>query len=509
MYYKFFLFLTLFFFTQFARSQSPTQTISDITYSHLAPKSFLLDSIYNNPAAKHFRDTLSSSQISLGGLINNNTQKPLLQTGTDKYSWGIHLNSYYVWSDDMKLWGAASFKSYEKASLAWNSNIDLDKIYPYVIADTVGGTLKGDVYNFKGGFSKAFGRYILGGQLSVGASVAYRKIDPRPLNKSIDLNATLSIGRIFAKKHLLALALKAERYSQNSSIQFMNELGEAKVYHLSGLGMHYVRFAGANNIAYYYGLGGELSIDYSQIDALGWYAHAKYRTFSLEKTLPDRNNIAINGLKDGDIALSVGYNLQTEKLNLLGVRLNYKKTNRIGEERIFGDPSGSVYPQIATSEMYGNQRQTLALDLVANFEMTNWRATTTLRPELITDKEHYLTPDRQREYKIMHLSLCQSFLFKLNKGLLHANTLITKGISIKRDQVFTSHSKDVAFGLEVENNIFNYNTSNSFELAQSIRYDLPLQSQKQALTFGAQFSMLSKHSYKTSYNVFASIGVLF
>ncbi len=509
MYYKYFLFLSLFFYTYLVRSQSPVHTVSDVTYSHLAPKSFLLDSIYNNPSSRHFRDTSSLSQIYLGGLVNVNAQRPLLQTGTDKYSWGINLDSYYVWDEDTRLWGAASFRSYEKASMVWNSNIDLDKIYPYVIADTIGGGLKGEVYNFEGGFSRAFGKYIFGAQLSVGATIAYRQLDPRPLNKSIDLDATLSIGRIFAKKHLLSLAVNGERYSQNSTVQFMNELGQSKVYHLSGMGMHYVRFAGSNNTAYYYGMGGEFSLDYSQIDALGLYAHAKYRMSSLDKTLPDRNDIALNGLKDNDVSVLLGYNLQTDKLNLLGVSLKYERTKRRGEERIFGDPVGSVYPQIATSEMYGRNREALELNLVVNYEMANWRSTTTLRPGLIKEHESYLTPDRQREYQIINLSLGQSFLFKLNKGLLHSNTLLTKGISIKREQVFTSHNKDVAYGLEVENNIFNYNSSDSFGLSQSLRYDLPLRSQKQALCFGSQFEMFNKQGYKTFFNVFASVGVVF
>ena len=442
-------------------------------------------------------------------LLNMQTQRPLLQTGTDKYSWGVNLDSYYVWSENTKLWGAASFRSYEKASMAWNSNIDLDKIYPYVMADTVGGGLKGEDYNFEGGFSRAFGKYIIGAELAVGASVAYRQLDPRPLNKSIDLNATLSIGRIFAKKHILAIAINAERYSQNSSVQFLNELGEAKVYHLSGLGMHYVRFAGANNTVYYSGLGGQLSIDYSQIDALGFYAHTKYRMSSLDKILPDKNDIAINGLKDNDMSVLVGYNLQTDKLSLLGVSLNYSRTDRKGEERIFGDPSGSVYPQIAASEMYGRLRQRLELNIVANFEMPNWRSTTTLNPEFIKEREHYFSPDRKRKYEIMNLSLEQNLLFKLKKGLLHSNTLLAKCISLNRDHVFTSHSKDVAFGLEVENNVFNFNSSNSFGLSQSLRYDLPLRSKKQALSFGTQFDMLNKQEYKTSFNVFASVGVIF
>ncbi len=509
MYYKYLLFLTLVFYTQLASSESSIQTVSDITYSHLAPKSFLLDSIYNNPSLRHFRDTLSLSQINLGGLVNMNTQRPLLQTGTDRYSWGINLESYHVWDEDTKLWGAASFRSYEKASLAWNSNIDLDKIYPYVIADTIGGGLKGEVYNFEGGFSRALGKYILGAQLSVGATIAYRQLDPRPLNKAIDLNATLSIGRVFAKRHILALAVNAERYSQNSSVQFMNELGQAKVYHLSGMGMHYVRFAGANNTAYYYGLGSEFSLDYSQTDALGLYAHTKYRMSSLEKTLPDRNDIAINGLKDRDVSVLLGYNLQTDRLDLLGVSLNYERDKRRGEERIFGDAVGSVYPQIATSEMYGRSRETISLNIVVNNEMANWRSTTTLRPEIVKEKEHYLTPERQREYEIMHISLGQGFLFRLNKGLLHSNTLLTKTVTLDREQVFTSHSKDVAFGLEIENDIFNYNSSNSFGLSQSLRYDLPLRSQKQALSFGSQFEMLNKQGYKTFFNVFASIGVIF
>ena len=79
----------------------------------------------------------------------------------------------------------------------------------------------------------------------------------------------------------------------------MSELGEDKIYHTTGLGTHYTRFAGLGKEAAYKGVafGGEISM---APKTAGVFADIAYRHFHFTKHLIGLNNLPL--VKSDDMA---------------------------------------------------------------------------------------------------------------------------------------------------------------------------------------------------------------
>ena len=67
------------------------------------------------------------------------------------------------------------------------------------------------------------------------------------------LAVSAGAGRRIAGSYFGALSLNYAKYKQTDDIDFVSQLGVEKIYHLTGLGNHYCRFAGVGAESYYNG----------------------------------------------------------------------------------------------------------------------------------------------------------------------------------------------------------------------------------------------------------------
>ena len=196
-----------------------------------------------------------------------------------------------------------------KRDVLWNSSSDCSTVYPYVMADMVGGDLRKEEYAFSGGYTARRGRFHWGVEGAYRALHEYRQADPRPRNIVSDLSVTGSAGWRPVPGYVLDATLGYRRYSQTQTMSFLNARGKnTSILHLTGLGSQFSRFSGAtdaNMNTRYAGNGVTVAAAWIPLRENGWNATASYSLLNIIHYLPNQNEVPYTELytREADIRL--------------------------------------------------------------------------------------------------------------------------------------------------------------------------------------------------------------
>lgn len=238
---------------------------------------------------------------------------------------------------------------------------DPQLVYPYYTADALGGDFRAEEYTFGGSYASDFGRgWIFGGRLGYRAMLEYRRVDPRPRNVVGRLSAAVGFGRRLGR-YRLAVGADAFRYTQTGSITFVSELGEIPVYHLTGLGHHYARFAGTGRSAYFSGWNRGASLALMP-ERRGAVAAVSFGRFTFDKILRDIDNLPLNTLRRDTWQASAGW-----FDSVMSVSAYVTHVARRGCENIFGEPQGNIYPELFSLTTYTSRVTELGLRACRRF----------------------------------------------------------------------------------------------------------------------------------------------
>ena len=113
----------------------------------------ILGNALHNPAFMHAAYTTSLSEMYLS-MSYGQASRPLQAEEGDGHTLGnIAVSSYLKLSPNTTVWGGASYQTGRKRNIRFNSTSDYDQLYPYVMADTIGGDLQNEQYAFSGGYT--------------------------------------------------------------------------------------------------------------------------------------------------------------------------------------------------------------------------------------------------------------------------------------------------------------------------------------------------------------------
>ena len=244
---------------------------------------------------------------------------------------------------------------------------DPQLVYPYYTADALGGDFRAEEYTFGGSYASDFGRgWIFGGRLGYRALLEYRRVGRR-------------LGR-----YRLAVGADAFRYTQTGSITFVSELGEIPVYHLTGLGHHYARFAGTGRSAYFSGWdrGASLAL---MPESRGPVASVSFGRFTFDKILRDIDNLPLNTLRRDTWQVSAGW-----LDSVMSVSAYVTHVARRGCENIFGEPQGNIYPELFSLTTYTSRVTELGLRACRRFTVRGGRADIFASVSHMRTRERYL-----------------------------------------------------------------------------------------------------------------------
>lgn len=382
-------------------------------------KSVHFETTGSNPIQNLYTNTLPLLQVNLTGKMYNESTAILQQRGDGLRTGTFEAKAFQPITDSLIVLGNAFYRNGKIYNMTWNETSDMELLYPYLTADTIGGDLNTETYHFNGGYAQQLHKISLGAQLSYRALQEYRDIDPRPKNTVADLELKLGMGYKISNTHTIALGGSVRRYKQTNSIKYYSPLGGYKTYHLTGLGMDYVRFAGTNNSIYYKGNGIGATLNLIANKQHGLNATLSYNQFWFEKILSDLNNLNMAEMLSKHIGTNISY---TKGTNLvLGTKLNAEYTTKNGTENLFGTSAGNVWTKIAEAKMYTEKHLLTELSGIAERNLTNKTLSITPTVGFKHTSLKYLTPQREIGAKHIIAKIAAGYSQQLKKVVLSAN----------------------------------------------------------------------------------------
>lgn len=311
------------------------------------------EDIFRNPAMQSYRDSISQTEVSVGYDYRHATTPIRLEQG-DGHSRAFANVDAFLHKGKTTLWGNAYYGNGSARNVQFCETSDFDLLYPYLMADTVGGKTQQERYHFLGGFSCPLGRWNVAAEGAYTALMEYRTRDPRPKNLSGDLKARLAASFRLGNPrdgYVLALEVNGRKYKQTNEVKLYNEVSVPTIYHLTGLGNDYYRFRGVNTSTYYKGYGVGAALDWSRVNGRGWFAHAEYGYLDIDKIISTLNELPMANIKEYQEKISFGYSTSGIR-NIFGWNLSEQWICRRGRENIFGSAQDNIYPQISTMAPY-------------------------------------------------------------------------------------------------------------------------------------------------------------
>lgn len=394
-----------------------TPGIAERAFVAASPDRELFKDCFANPAMRPFEMPVSISSIRTYFTSLSQSAPIEIQRGDGLSSWNLNANTY-IHHKSSTLWGNARYCNGRQTSVRWNETSDYDIIYPYFTADSIGGDMKFEQYSFAGGYADRIGRFTVGASLSYDAGLYYRDIDPRPKNITGRLDAAAGGSYNLERIGNIGIAFSYRRYKQTNDIDFVSETGNAKIYHLTGLGTHYRRFAGTGEEASFDGHRIGLSAQLYPAMTSGAVASASVSRFTFKKILTGLNRLPLCRAWHNQIELKAGY-----KGENTSVFASFEAYRRHGIENIFGDASSNIYPQIGELEMYADNRYAFALTAIRE-----WPAASScrigLRPAIAFSHRSTIYAEPASEQLLEHIngSIELTFRAVANRWFINAGT---------------------------------------------------------------------------------------
>ncbi len=318
---------------------------------HISQWQNVTGELHRNPSfmQKAYRSSITEMGVRIDNRSSN--KAVLMETGDGHTLGGAYVVSYLRLNHANTVWGGASYQTGRKRNIQFNSTSDYQLLYPYVMADTIGGDMENERYTFNGGYAVKLKRWTFGAVIDFRAEHEYRTRDPRPRGITTDL--TLRLGANYAlPKYKVGVGIGARTYKQTNDVDFYNPLGVIPEFHMTGLGSDYVRFAGAVRSAYYKGTGIIAGMQLVSSSGTGLYLSTEGRFMPYEKILTKLNALPVSTLEVTTATVKVGW--KHERLLSWAAFAGIDLERRNGREHIAGNSSSTEYRSLITLSMFSD-----------------------------------------------------------------------------------------------------------------------------------------------------------
>lgn len=362
-----------------------------------APVNRFTDGFYASPALKYEFRSSSLTEMNIG-LKQNQQDRYEQQQGSGYRYLGFEADAFLKNEGKDALWGSASYQNGKRTAVKWSENSDYTTIFPYVMADTIGGDLSAEEYRFAGGYALKMNKTLLGISAKYRALMEYRAVDPRPKNVSSDLEIAVGASRALSTAYDLAMGLSFRKYSQDSKLKFFSELGAPLVFHMVGLGVDNKLLAGNKMETFYNGDGYGVQLHIVPKSKTGFFSSFSYNSFSFNKVITDLLSIPVSELRSKEFKGDLAYLVQGEK-QYYGVKIEAFKGERNGIESKFDNRGQGNYVKISSNKNYKDDRKEFKLTGVYGIKKRSGLSYDFSADLGISDQEtQYLDPQRSMQY---------------------------------------------------------------------------------------------------------------
>lgn len=350
------------------------RSVQEIYANMFAADSRVLDDDIAGGFAYSMYPNISKINFSFG---LNDTQKPLDErNGKTNFNGRFDATSIVQLNPKIKLRGGATYSRSVKKSVKWNSTSDFEFLYPYFLADSVGGDRHYEYYSFNGAYAHTAGRLFYAFSGKYKASHEWGEVDPRPRNIVSDMSLSTSVG-YKSRKHMFSLNMAYRVYNQDQNMRFVNPDGANAIeWHLTGIGSHYARFAGNGIYIFtrYEGRGYTANLLMQSLSKTGLNAGITYNNIAINRLLVNQNYTPATNLYKhraetfftyrrqsggliygAEVAVAAGFHRGIENISDNGITDNFKVLARLPmyKENLFdGRVSGLVQMTWRRSAVY-------------------------------------------------------------------------------------------------------------------------------------------------------------
>lgn len=466
-----------------------TTQAQDSTYITLEQYKLLnskLRPYYDSPALKKLNTPVTYTDMNIS-YAQENADQYMWQKGSGFNSLTINITSFLEKKNNLNLWGEFNYDNNSIKDVNFNETLDYEYLYPYIMADTVGGNLRNEHYTISGGLSKTYNKTTFGLESTFLGKQSIRNRDPRTHNISANFNVTLSISQQINSKYNLGFGVLGERYFQKAKVDFNSELGRPNIVHETGFGNYNSLLAGTRDNSEYLGYNYGLSLHFVPSDQLGWFAVAKYTGSTIDKRIKDLAQVMNEAYKD-NFQVQLSYKLALATNSKLEFGSHYTEQKLKGVEGKYHIEQ-SLMAELGKENLFNSSSKNIGG--YASFQQSNLQNDwfITLGSSYLQEDETYITPVSNTSFDFFNLSGQFGWNQKISKNLLslkltynYSNPLTAKG----EWNSFSSNS----YRYEMLTNNFNYKNTQANYLNFSTKVSFPIP-KLQTLYLGANVSYVS------------------
>lgn len=384
-----------------AQMRTDTLTINSRARLHGEAVNAIGAFVYDDsPAAALYR--YNSSLTEVGARLDwRDEEQALLQAeGSGLLTGSFEVDSYLKLNANSAAFAGVEYTNGEKRNVLWNSTSDFMLLYPYIVADSIGGDLRTEQYRFRGGYTRQDGRVNYGLQASYRALHEYRQADPRPRSRATELTADLSAGYLF-ERYSLTGTFGLRVYKQDQDVDYYFEGGRNTIqFHLLGLGAYHGKFSSASDNAMstnYKGTAYSGAVVLAPRGGNGWFASAKFDDFTVKQYIVAANDTPLTELNVQRLSGAVAYRNSSARMNW-GVEAAAEYELRQGTEMVLNNTAGYDNYILGEFTMYRNHIS--RGHVKGSVEWKREALTWSLRPEIsyYRTSSEYLYPHRDMEF---------------------------------------------------------------------------------------------------------------
>lgn len=327
--------------------------------------------LWGNVVVRHADSRVDFTDLHTGCSASRRSRAALPEEGNECNLFAVRTSALRHLGRPGIVSAMAEYDNYRIRNRVWNETSDYGVVAPYCAGDSIVGDLSGETYRFSGAYSIAVGqRWMLGAEIRYRSALEFSRSDPRPRNVISDMFLKLAAGRRFGGR-MAAASVGVRLYSQKSDIDFYSDAGSMSIFHMTGLGSDYQRFAGDKYNSNFQGTGWQMSLEWLKPQSGGLQASMRVEGIAIEKILPSINYLTLCKVDRLDAGLTLGLVSSADDC-FRAVNLEAGLKRRKGTENIFGAGSGGNYPKISSLRGYESTDARAALTAVETMRPTGW-----------------------------------------------------------------------------------------------------------------------------------------
>jgi len=210
---------------------------NDTVPSMNLPGQYFFSGIYNNASSAFYRpDAFKHGKLEAAYSYADQKKLHFLREGETANEYRLSAEGLTVQKDRI-FWGEVRYRNFRKQNVQWSNVYDASALGPYIIADSIGGNVRGEEYTLSGGLAVRHRKWSFGGMVGYTAGQSYRKTDPRPKATAANLTAQLSIGYDLFPDYQIGISVEAGKYHEKTETTVLADKNKYAFFVLKGFGL--------------------------------------------------------------------------------------------------------------------------------------------------------------------------------------------------------------------------------------------------------------------------------